>query len=344
MDPIERAIRNALSKGDAGDAVYRQRVYASARTALERSATGPNAPAHEVANARLSSLSAAIGVIEEEFTPAVGRFAELAEPVIAIPETPLHSAPAIEHGPQDLDDYPVSPAQADPAIQLDRQAAQEARRPRRRAYARFFVWATILAFLGIGAWWVATSGILMSALERDTSVPNPPAKLGEDEFEPKKGEAGAPAAAADVDWIDIFMPDNPAGASAPSGASAEVTGESDNKALRISSGTDSAAILFDVGEGVLEQMAGKKAVFDIVARSVDGKPVQIAVTCNFGELGDCGRRRYDITRDKADYLFEVQLPSVKPGAAGSIAIIADVEGVGRQVDIHAVRVSAATQQ
>ena len=344
VDPIERAIRNALSKGDAGDAAYRQRVYASARAALEKSATGPNAPAAEVGAARLSSLAAAIGVIEEEFAPAVGRFAELSEPVISIPEDPVRSAPSVEHAPQDLAEYPVNPPQADTSTQPERLAAQEARRPRRRAYARFFVWATILAFLGMGAWWVATSGILMSALERDTSVPNPPAKLGEDEFEPKNGEAGAPAADAVVDWVDIFTPDNPAAASAPSGASAEVAGAGDGKALRISSGKEGAAVLFDVGEGVLEQMAGKKAVFDIVARSVDGNPVQIAVTCNFGELGDCGRRRYDITRDKADYLFEVLLPAVKPGAAGSIAIIADIEGAGRPVDIHAVRVSAAPEQ
>ena len=186
------------------------------------------------------------------------RFAELSEPVISIPKTQCVLLLPLNMLRRTLQIYPVNPPQADTSIQPERLAAQEARRPRRRAYARFFVWATILAFLGMGAWWVATSEILMSALERDTSVPNPPAKLGEDEFEPKNGEAGAPAADAVVDWVDIFTPDNPAAASAPSGASAEVAGAGDGKALRISSGKEGAAVLFDVGEGVLEQMAGEK--------------------------------------------------------------------------------------
>ncbi|MEP1516838.1 MAG: hypothetical protein ABJK32_12285, partial [Nitratireductor sp.] len=36
LNPIEKAIRNALDKGDAGDRAFREKVYRSVHAALER--------------------------------------------------------------------------------------------------------------------------------------------------------------------------------------------------------------------------------------------------------------------------------------------------------------------
>jgi hypothetical protein len=112
--------------------------------------------------------------------------------------------------------------------------------------------------------------------------------------------------------------------------------------IRIRSSASGSAIIFDVGQGILERIAGKKAAFDIVARaSEEGKDTQISVTCSFGELGDCGRKRYAVGHERNEYLFDVQFPDKHPGAAGTIAINSDFDKQGKSVDIYEIRVSIA---
>ena len=65
----------------------------------------------------------------------------------------------------------------------------------------------------------------------------------------------------------------------------------------------------------------------------------MSVDCNFGELGDCGRRRYVDGREKNASLFDLGFPVIRPNAAGTIAINSDFEGQGRSVDIYEIRVS-----
>ena len=111
----------------------------------------------------------------------------------------------------------------------------------------------------------------------------------------------------------MFSPDDPTLVNAPADATAEVMEDDSGDFLRIRSGASGSAIVFDVGAGILEQIAGKKAVFDIVARAEEGKETQISVDCNFGELGDCGRKRYEVGYERGDYLFEIELPAQEPG-------------------------------
>ena len=109
--------------------------------------------------------------------------------------------------------------------------------------------------------------------------------------------------------------------------------------LRIRSGPSGSAIVFDVPQGVLEQIAGKHAVFDIVARAEEGKSTQISIDCNFGELGDCGRKRYEVGYEKGDFLFEIELPKKAPGAEGTIAITSDIDNAGKAIDVYEIKVS-----
>ncbi len=113
--------------------------------------------------------------------------------------------------------------------------------------------------------------------------------------------------------------------------------------LRIRSGASGAAVSFDVGQGVLKELAGKHAVFDVIARAEDGKDTQMSVDCNFGELGDCGRKRYGVGHERNEYLFEVEFPAKQPGAAGTIAINSDFDKAGKAVDIYAIQVSVTDQ-
>ena len=217
-------------------------------------------------------------------------------------------------------------------------------RGRRLPLTAIFVVATLVAAAGIGLYFAKQTGVFKTAAQLDTGPPEAPPTL-ESEDSSQQGETGSPQKPGEADqsrnWINVFSPSDPTHVSAPSDASAEVTKDDTGQFLRIRSGASGSAIAFDVGQGVLEKLAGKHAMFDIIARSQEGKETQISVDCNFGEFGDCGRKRYAVGQQRNEYLFDVQFPNKHPGAAGTIAINSDFDKQGKSVDIYEIRVSIA---
>jgi hypothetical protein len=98
-------------------------------------------------------------------------------------------------------------------------------------------------------------------------------------------------------------------------------------------------VRFDIGQGVLERIAGRSAIFAITARAEEDRATQMSVECNLAALGDCGRKRYAVEHEPNDFLFEVALPDRAPGAGGSVAITPDIQNQGRAVDIFSIRVA-----
>ncbi|CCV16313.1 hypothetical protein [Mesorhizobium sp. STM 4661] len=215
-------------------------------------------------------------------------------------------------------------------------------RGRRLPLTAIFLGVTLLAAAGIGLYFAAQTGVFKTPAELDTAPPQEPPTVGDDDFTPPADTAlplkpGEPDRARD--WINVFSPSDPTLVNAPSDAKAEVMQDDSGSFLRIRSGASGSAISFDVGQGVLEKLAGKHATFDILARSEEGKETQISVDCNFGELGDCGRKRYAVGRERNEYLFDVRFPDKRPGAAGTIAINSDFDKQGKSVDVYEIRVS-----
>ncbi len=374
MDAIERAIRSAFEKGDADDKAFRERVYRKAFAALDRGIqANPNLTV-ESAIRRRKALQAKITEIESEFIPAGPALEEAIEPGIA-----AEREPAIDVGPaRDMGDAP-EPAIDGPATLLDvpavglderhhepsmdgpghahgsetaagslatamrLEASDRKERKRSRPFALAFIVVTILALLGMGGWWAYQTGLFLSPAERDTSVPNPPTVVEGEDFIPEEEEPVVLSGEADPqrNWISVFTPADTSQLSAPAGATAEAMQDESGSFLRLRSGPDGAAIVFDIGQGVLEQIAGKVATFDIVARAEEGNETQMAVACNFGELGDCGRKRYAVGYERGDYLFEVTFAATAPGAGGTIAINSDFANQGKAVDIYEIKVSVA---
>jgi hypothetical protein len=214
---------------------------------------------------------------------------------------------------------------------------------RRRPLAVFFIVASLLALLGMGFLFAYQTGLFLTPAERDTSVPNPPNTGEAEDFIPENEEppvlSGQPE--EEREWITIFNPSDTSSVSAPTGTTAQAQQDESGSFLRMRSGDSGAGVVFDVGQDVLEKIAGKRATFDIIARAGDGQDTQMAVDCDFGELGDCGRKRYAVGYERADFLFELDMPAVQPGAGGAIAIISDFANGGKSVDIYEIRVSVA---
>lgn len=226
-----------------------------------------------------------------------------------------------------------------PRIDPDRNEARA--RKRRRPFAAIFLVIVLLAAVAIGGWWAFQTGLFPSLAEREASAPSAPAQTEGEGLSPV--EDAAPLlpgqSEASREWVSVFSPSDPTLATAPTGATAEVMQDDSGSFMRIRSDASGAAVSFDVGQGVLEQFAGQKATFDIIARAAEGEQTEMAVECNFGELGDCGRKRYALGYERSEFLFEVDLRDAQPGAGGTIAINSDFAGQGRAVDIYEIRVS-----
>jgi len=269
----------------------------------------------------------------------------------SVPSVEIRASGPVPHAYfPDLGDFgdpgdPSPVAMGDPAIgDVSAAGGPNVSSERRRPFAALFIVATLLAAVGIGAWWGISTGLFKTPAEIDTGVPNPPVTTDEEDFIPEDVN-NAPQLPGEADaarnWVSVFTPADPTVVNAPGDTSADVMEDDTGAFIRVRSGASGSSVVFDVGQGILEQISGKHAVFDIIARSEEGKETQFAVDCNFGELGDCGRKRYAAGYAKGDFLFEIELPAKQPGSSGTIAVNSDITNGGKAIDIYEIRVSTA---
>ncbi len=251
------------------------------------------------------------------------------------------AAAALSVEPADERQYEVRPA----AVGAEASAAPDMARQRpelRRGWAFLFILITLLAFFVMALWIAFTTGALKIRGASDEAADNSVTVAPVDEPAPA---AEKPAAApVSDDWLMIFRPDNPGDMVVDPTIKADITGQGPLSRLRIEpapSTTGDAAVVFSIGEGILQQLSGKKAVFDIVAAADKGSPTQISVLCDFAGLGDCGRKRYQIDDATSDNLFQIEFPAGAPQGAGEFILNPDVDGKGRALIIYAIKVRVA---
>ena len=342
MDPIEKAIRNALAKGDAGNRSFREAVYRSAFGALDRSiAANPNMT-DAIAQNRRQTLLAAITAIETEFVPAKAASAPTGQQPDGVPS--VDAAPVVAPEPTGRAGAVAAPVVDEERTPLPREKTAAIRRQTRAKPAAWdaskgagkgakrsagrgwglkaLIAALMLVTALLAVWWVATS--IIAPTTSSQSQGNEPPRLREDVGVQER-------------WIDIFTPADPTTVAAPGDSRAEVMDGDSRQFLRIRSGASGTPVLFDIGQGVLEQIAGRRAVFSLNARGADGQSTQITVDCNLAELRDCGRKRYDVGASREEFLFEIDLPDARVTSGGTIAINPDVDGTGKSLDIYSIR-------
>lgn len=346
MDPIEKAIRSALGKGDAGDRAFREKVYRSAFGALDRAIAGNANMTEAIAARRRQALLTAVTAIETEFVPAKpaagtpqntaqqqASFPQIDKPQRAAPSVaaPQRTSPAAQNIAPTLDGEKPRPRSGKLKAAPPSPSAHAQPRPRlRRLFSLLLAVVAIIILLStlIALW---PSGPATGPANRSASGQaggEAPPRLAED--------------AAQLDrWIDIFTPADPTSITAPGDSKAEVMQDDEGKFLRITSGASGSPVLFDIGQGILEEIAAGRAVFNITARGAEGQRTQISVDCSLADLGDCGRKRYDVGATREEFLFEMELPAQHPGSGGVLTINPDVEGSGKALDIYAIRVLAS---
>jgi hypothetical protein len=222
--------------------------------------------------------------------------------------------------------------------------AERAVRPRRRRgfFSRLFVFAVLVAAVGIGGWWVMTSGVLKSAAQRDTSVPNPPASVASEDFSgTATPQSFDPQARFSDEWVEIFKPEQIAAVKPGSNATVEPVSVVSGPAVRITSrgAGEDGNVTIPVPPAILRELAGKSSTVAITMQSATDKPSQISVQCDFASLGDCARHRFAAPPEKTDALFRVSFErTLAPNAPGLIVLNSDLDGRGQGMYLYSIRV------
>lgn len=244
---------------------------------------------------------------------------------------------------------PAAPVAEPPPVRRERERAGRetyadgapaaARRRRGIPWGTITGLTTLLVVVGLGYWTVVELDLVNLIREQtSTQRPAPGGNAGSTEAPARPGNNDPLAG-----WLPVFAPSDPTTVAASPGARAEVVTDDGRQVMRISSGDGGAALRFDIGAGVLERLAGKRAVFDIVA-AANGEATQMSVTCALAKLENCGRNRYMVGVEQSEYLFEVDVPEGAGRSAGAIEIVSDVTEGGKAIDIVEIRVSTVEAQ
>lgn len=361
MNAVEKAIRNAFEKGDASQRAFREKVYRSAFMALERFIQGHPDLSSEDAQRRRENLKARITEIESEFVAAVVPEDE-EEPEAAAPAgEPASPAPGGVSEPEGAPEAAGARAGAEepafePQVEADDRArgAGETGSPpaherepqqqrveelrRRRRLPPVLLGLLLLAGILAVAWWGIANDIDLPGLRLPGNQPALQSPAGES---PRTTDGGIGITDGDAEWATVFAPSNATAIGVPAGATAEIMDGEDAPFVRITTPAADTAISFDIGPGALERLAGGAALLSVVARAVDGQETQFSVSCDFGALGDCARKRYLVGATRKEHLLAVDLADGAPRAAGTISIIPDISGSGRELDVFEIKASRA---
>lgn len=384
MSGLETAIRTALESSDRDNPEVRARIYQSARQALEAGLRKQDITDVATVTYHRHRLETTIHTIESEerarLHPRQGPPEVPVPPVVEMPPPgPAQDEEVLSvsgetrdyrgsRRPDDssledvhasgADHLAAAPAAGERLVSGERSRTMDfrperaaARRRPRKFFSRLLVWCVLLAFIGMGAWWAYTSGLLLTAAERDTSVANPPASTAPEDFDGENG--GRDAAHADepvtidpqngfsADWIEIFKPSDAGSVETGPRARTETITENEGQAVRLiseSAGGD-GNVSISVPASVLQQLAGKSSTIALTLQSTSDEPTQITVECSFQSLGNCARHRFTVTREKSDALLQVTFDrSLAPSSPGRLMINSDVDGKARGINLFAVRI------
>jgi hypothetical protein len=330
MDPIEKAIRNALEKGDPLNPGFRERVYHSAEQALSKSLAMHQGMDPADRHARIERLRRIAASIEQEFEPAVEPERTLAHPVRQEPEPepyrPPSPAPAADPDRMILSTHPV------------KRASKRTGSRKPGPLIGIFVFVTFFALVVMFGWVIWSSSII-DVFRDGGTIGGSPSNVSNSGGNP--GDLGARD--PEEGWVSVFSPADAGALDTSNGVSAELNGSGNEAYVLLKPGEQSArdgAVSVEFGKGLLETFRGKNILINIEARATTDEIVQMSVGCDLAGAGSCQRTRFGLENQVTDNLLSVKLDDVSPEASGSISIIPDIDGKSRAIELYSIRVRA----
>lgn len=293
--------------------------------------------------------------------PEVGPQSPAQAPILgpAEREPSLAAAPNLDHpsGPSHFSHGSPHPAAPDDRLALPPDARQAAEPPqgkgrrkreqkprRRNPFASAFSGIVLLLLLGIGIWWVLQSGAFQSATDGGTADRSPTVaqeETGDDSYAPRPLN---PEAGFSGNWTMVFEPGAEVQVDAGSEASVNLIERQGGAVLEIQSqgGSENGEVRIPIDAALLQEFAGQRAIMALTVRSAGSEPARFYVECDFGGLGDCGRRRFSAGFEPTDALVELDFTdrTASPDQA-AILINSDITGAGQAIELHAIRIRPA---
>ena len=205
-------------------------------------------------------------------------------------------------------------------------------RPMRKPF-RYVIWVIAITILAIAGWvaYTVTVNYLKNQNPNQTnqqSAPNTDDNVA-------------------VNFLTILEPTEPGALITGGNGSAKILTDTSQAAIRIVSvrkpdtpEVQAGPMLLKLAPGVLKSIAGKKTTVEILAKSGDSGPATFTIFCDFGELGECGRKRFRIGLQPEAVVFSILISEqVTEDQKAFLAINTDVTsaaaltGKGSQVDI-----------
>lgn len=356
LDPFEKAIRAAFEKSDPSDISVRRRVYRSALSALERAFENNESVTESQAKARRAKLKLLIKSIESEFavaTPDAGPVASHAQgdvqgasgamnmgglnaqrdaaqappPRREAPQAEPHLGavrPDVERAPEAQTAKAKKPSLA--AKVRTRNLRNEGKKRRWPKFAFNVGIILLLIFAGIYAVrWVLNTDLRQFASSNSND--------GNLEF-----TSQAVGARQGSNWITIFSPEDVSTVRVGDGAQARLSADGRATYLQIASSNVDSVTSFDVGLGILQEFMGKDAIIIVRAKTPDGEKTDMAISCDFNTLGKCTRKRFTVTGEVQDFIFDYTFPNKSVRQPGAISIVSDIEGRGRALNLVAIQI------
>ncbi|MCP4071368.1 MAG: hypothetical protein GY742_06460 [Hyphomicrobiales bacterium] len=213
-------------------------------------------------------------------------------------------------------------------------------RPKPKPF-RYIIWVIAVIILAI-AGWIAYTMTISYINDETRNLPN--GRVSQTD------QNGAPS-----DFITILQPNQPGALVTAGNGTAKIISETSQPAIRIMSvrKPDTPEIQADplrleLAPGILKDIAGKKTTIEILAKSGDTGPATFSVSCDFGELGECGRKRFRVGLQPEAVVFSIQIsPDFQDGQRAFLAINTDVtsaaalSGKGAKIDIIYARLRAS---
>lgn len=213
-------------------------------------------------------------------------------------------------------------------------------RPMRKPF-RYVIWVIGVIILAIAGWvaYSVTASYLKNQNSDQTNQQSTPSSVN--------GE--------DVDFLTIVDATDPSALITGGNGAAKILTDTSQAAIRIVSvrkpdtpEDQAGPMLLKLAPGILKSIAGKKTTVEILAKSGDSGPATFTIFCDFGELGECGRKRFRIGLQPEAVVFSIVIAEgVREDQNAFLAINTDVtsaaalSGRGSQVDIIYARLKVA---
>ena len=202
----------------------------------------------------------------------------------------------------------------------------------RKPYAKLLLWTIILVGIGVAIWWAFNFGTTMIQQRLGGSVPNPGQTIESGEFVPGREEQ----------WVTAFNPgDDSVNIESGGRGIAEIFQNETDSFVRLASnaGGGENILRILIPRGVMLPLKGEAVTVEVQIKSAAKTNHQFAVYCDFGDMGNCGRKRFTAADRVESQLFDVLLNNAElaPNEDAYLEFNTDLAGEGRAVDIYAIR-------